>query len=112
MHRNPKPNGELRREDDISSELSWEEVSLPPSVSEADLDGIIFAQLKPRAQKVALVVGKATVRCQELGLPISSEMIAARLQALANSDLIEGYGDLRVWRFSEVCLPADPDPLP
>jgi len=37
-------------------------------------------------------------------LPISDEAIAARLQILADSDRIEGFGDLRKWRHSEVRL--------
>jgi hypothetical protein len=37
-------------------------------------------------------------------MPISDEEIAARLQVLADSDRIEGIGDLRKWRHSEVRL--------
>jgi hypothetical protein len=43
-------------------------------------------------------------RCQELALPIGDEEIAARLQVLSDSDRIEGIGDLRKWRYSEVRL--------
>jgi hypothetical protein len=74
------------------------------SVNEADLDGMIFALLKPRWQKTAMVVILVTKRCQELAMPISDEEIAARLQVLADSDRIEGIGDLRKWRHSEVRL--------
>jgi hypothetical protein len=88
----------------IISELRWDQVRLPPSVTEADLDGIIFSFLKPRWQKTAMVVGDVTVRCKELALPISDEAIAARLQILSDSDRIEGIGDLRKWRHSEVRL--------
>ena len=35
---------------------------------------------------------------------LSDEEIAARLQVLADSDRIEGIGDLRKWRHSEVRL--------
>jgi hypothetical protein len=86
----------------ISSTLRWEDVTLPPSVSEADIDRIIFAELLPLSRKVAF--GKATSRCAELGLPVSDEMIGARLVALAEAGHIEGLGDLRRWRFSEVQL--------
>jgi Protein of unknown function len=88
----------------ISSSLTWDQVSLPPSVTEADLDGIIFSVLKPQWQKTAMTVVRAMKRCEERGLPIGDEAIAARLQALADSDRIEGIGDLRYWRHSEVRL--------
>ena len=88
----------------ISSSLTWDQISLPPSVTEADLDDIIFSVLKPQWQKTAKVVGSAMERCQEGALPIGDEAIAARLQVLAGSDRIEGAGDLRYWRHSEVRL--------
>jgi hypothetical protein len=88
----------------VNSELRWDQVHLPPSISEKDVDEIIFSVLKPSWQKVALVVGLAQRRCGEVGLTIANEAIAARLQALAESGLIEGFGDLRQWRFSEVRL--------
>jgi hypothetical protein len=88
----------------ISSSLTWDQVRLPPSVTEADLDGIIFSLLKPRWQKTATVVILAMQRCRERALPIGDEEIAARLQVLSDSDRIEGIGDLRKWRHSEVRL--------
>ena len=88
----------------VSSEVTWDQVRLPPSVTEADLDGIIFSLLKPRWQKTAMVVIKAVLHCQGRALPIADEEIAARLQVLSDSDRIEGIGDLRKWRHSEVRL--------
>jgi hypothetical protein len=88
----------------ISSSLTWDQVRLPPSLTEADFDGIIFSLLKPHWQKTAMVVVLAMKRCQELALPIGGEEIAARLQVLSDSDRIEGIGDLRKWRHSEVRL--------
>jgi hypothetical protein len=88
----------------VSSEVTWDQVRLPPSVTEADLDGIIFSLLQPHWQKTAMVVIRAMQRCQERALPIGDEEIAARLQALASSDRIEGIGDLCYWRHSEVRL--------
>jgi len=88
----------------ISSSLTWDQVRLPPSVTEADLDGIIFSLLKPLWQKTAKVAVMVAGRCQELALPIGYEEIAARLQVLSDSDRIEGIGDLRKWRHSEVRL--------
>ena len=43
----------------ISSELRWDQVRLPPSVTESDLDGIIFSVLKPGWLKTAMVVMRA-----------------------------------------------------
>src|SRR6266702_7461619 len=88
----------------ICSELRWDQVCLPPSVTESDLDGIIFPILRPLWQKTAAVVIKVTMRCKELGVPIGDEAIAARLQVLADSDRIEGIGDPRMWFHSEVRL--------
>jgi hypothetical protein len=88
----------------ISSTLRWEEVSLPASVSEADLDQIIFAVMTSRLQKTAVVLHRALERCKELGLPINADILGARLGALAETDRIEGAGDLRKWRYSEVRL--------
>lgn len=88
----------------ISSSLTWDRVRLPPTVTEADLDGVIFSSLKPRWQKTAMVVILAMRRCQERALPIGEEEIAARLQVLSDADRIEGIGDLRYWRHSEVRL--------
>jgi hypothetical protein len=88
----------------ISSSLTWDQVRLPPPVTEAALDGILFSLLKPRWQKTAMVVVLTMQRCQERALPIGDEEIAARLQVLSDSDRIEGIGDLRYWRHSEVRL--------
>jgi len=88
----------------ISSTLRWEEVSLPASISEADLDQIIFAAMTSRLRKTAMVIGNALKRCEELGLPINDEILGARLRALAEADRIDSAGDLRKWRHSEVRL--------
>ena len=87
----------------VSSELTWSEVRLPPSVTEHQLDELIFSLLTPRWQKTAMLLARAE-RCEKLGLPISDEMIAARLRMLSESGRIEGVGDLRMWRHSEVRL--------
>jgi hypothetical protein len=87
-----------------SSTLRWEEVSLPEAISEADLDQIILSVMTSRSQKAAMVVGKAVERCREFDLPINAEILGARIGALAEADRIEGAGDLRYWRHSEVRL--------
>lgn len=92
----------------ISSELRWQDVTLPAPVSEAELDQIIFSVLTSRLQKTAMVIGKAIQRCKERALPIDAEILdeilGARIEALAEVDRIEGAGDLRMWRHSEIKL--------
>ena len=88
----------------ISSELRWDQVHLPSTMTESDLDGIIFPMLRPMWQKTAKIVIQAVMRCNELDMPIRDEVIAARLQVLSDSDRIEGIGDLRMWFHSEVRL--------
>jgi hypothetical protein len=88
----------------ISTTLRWEEVVLPNSVSEADLDQIIFAGMTSQLRKTALIISKALARCEALGLPIDADMLGARLAALAAADQIDSAGDLRKWRRSEVRL--------
>ena len=86
----------------ISSELRWQDVTLPRSTSEADLDAIIFSMLTLRLQKTAMVVGNAVAFCKQRGLPIDAEIIGARIRALAEAGRIESAGDLSYWRHSEV----------
>lgn len=89
---------------EICSELTWRDVNLPSSVTEGQLDEIILSLLKSRWQKTTVLLTNAGKRCEELGLPISYEVIAARLRTLSDSDRIEGVGDLRIWGRSEVRL--------
>jgi hypothetical protein len=88
----------------INSELQWDDVSLPPSVTERDLDEMIFSVLQPRWQKVAMILCYAQDRCEKQAWPIELDVVAARIQALADDDRIDHQGDLRYWRFSEVRL--------
>jgi len=104
QHPDLEPPIEGKEEPSISSELRWDQVRLPTSISEADIDAIIFSVMKPHWRKVAMVVGTALGRCRELGLQISDEALAARIQVLAETGRIEDVGDLRKWRFSEVRL--------
>src|SRR4051812_16156425 len=91
-------------EPSIDSVLRWEDVVLPKSVSEADLDQLIFSALEPNWRKTARVIGNLVIRCKALAWPIDAEMLAARLKALAEAGSIESAGDLRAWRHSEVRL--------
>ncbi|UWU68992.1 DUF3658 domain-containing protein [Bradyrhizobium sp. NC92] len=85
-------------------ELTWDEVQLPASVTEKQLDEIIFSVMEPTWRKTAMMVSYVLDRCKELGLPIEGEVIAARLKVLSDSGRIEGIGDLRSWFHSEVRL--------
>lgn len=97
----PKPD----REPYIyTCELTWDEVRLPPSVTEQQFDEIILSVMKPTWRKTAMMVSLVMKRCEELGLPIEDKMIAARLKVLSDSDRIEGIGDLQSWLHSEVRL--------
>jgi hypothetical protein len=100
-HPELKPPQEQPR---ISSTLRWKEVSLPDSISEADIDAAIFEALTAKLQKTAMVVAKAFQRCEGFPVPISTEVLGARIVALAEAGRIEGAGDLRMWRHSEVRL--------
>jgi hypothetical protein len=91
-------------EPSIDSVLRWENVVLPKSVSEADLDQLIFSALEPNWRKTARVIGNLVIRCKALAWPIHAEMLAARVQALAEAGRIDSAGDLRAWRHSEVRL--------
>jgi hypothetical protein len=88
----------------ISSTLRWQDVSLPASVTEADLDRIIFSVMPSRQRKTAAVMTKVLERCEALGLPIDADIVGARLRDLVESDRIVGAGDMRKWRYSEVRL--------
>jgi hypothetical protein len=90
--------------DHLDTELRWEDVTLPPSVSEADLDAVILSKLKPHSLKVARILIDVIRAFEERGLSISSETIGVRIGWLADADRIKGFGDLRQWRFSEVSL--------
>lgn len=63
-------------------ELTWDEVQLPTSMTEKQLDEIIFSVMKPTWRKTAMAVTYVLDRCKELGLPIEGEVIGARLKVL------------------------------
>ena len=93
----------------IDSELCWDDVDLPPSVDEDELQAMIFSLLKPQWQKMLRVLWDACEQCKERSWPIEAEVVAAYIQVLADDDLIDHQGDLRMWGFSEVrLLPSMP----
>ncbi|MET4391146.1 hypothetical protein ABIB73_006933 [Bradyrhizobium sp. F1.4.3] len=92
----------------VNSELAWADVQLPSSVTEQQLDEVIFSLLTARWKKTAAIAVLAEMQFKQAGLPITSEIIAARLKMLSDADRIEGIGDIRMWRHSEVRLKDGP----
>ena len=88
----------------VDSELRWDQVRLPSPLTEAEFDKVIHSTLAPQWRKVAAIVTRVVDKYEHLGPAITREMVAARLRALSETDLIEGIGDLRMWRYSEVRL--------
>lgn len=101
----PKLRPPPRDPPEISSTLRWKDVTLPKSVSAKDIDAAILAVLTPRLQKVGKVITGAAERCKPLRTKDRYDIIGARIVALADAGRIEGAGDLRMWRHSEVRLP-------
>ena len=91
-------------EDHVSSTLRWKDIVLPASVTESDVDKLIFATLKENWRKMALIVGNVFQACKTRSIPLSDEVIAARIQELAEAGRIESQGNLTKWRYSEVRL--------
>ena len=88
----------------MDSDVRWENVVLPASVSEADLDPLILSALAPNLRKTARVISDVVLRCEARAWSIDLEILAARIRALAEAGRIESAGDLRFWRHSEVRL--------
>jgi len=91
-------------EERICSTLRWSDVSLPQSVTVADLDALIFSELAPRWLKVARIVYRAFESLQAQSNYVSPEAIAARVRELAETGQIKSVGNLTMWRHSEVRL--------
>ena len=88
----------------INSARRWKDIVLPESVSETDLDNAIFSALTSRWQKTAMVIGNALKYCKTLAIPVDEEVVGVRIRALAEAGRLEGEGDLRKCRYSEVRL--------
>jgi uncharacterized protein DUF3658 len=97
--------GPIREIPFINTNRRWEETTLPQSISESDLDAIIFSTITTRWRKVAMVVGSAFEKCKARELPIDDEVIGIRIRLLTETGRLENQGDVRYWRFSEVRLP-------
>ena len=91
-------------DDRVCSKLTWKDVVLPLSVSEADLDALIFAETDRCWLKVARIVGNVfqTLETRRIRLPMDT--IAARIAKLVELGRLESQGNLTMWRHSEVRL--------
>ena len=101
---------ELRPPDEppeISSFLKWEDVSLPESVAEGELDALILSVLQQNWRKTAMIIGKALELTKARGWPLDDETLGARIQYLADKGHLDSQGDLAKWRHSEVRLKMD-----
>ena len=97
-----KPPSE--EEPHIDSELTWNQVSLPSSITTMDFDRTVLSELSQHWRKTARIVGRASEHYRKLGIDLDPAIAAARLMAMVDAGLVEGAGDLRMWRFSEVRL--------
>jgi hypothetical protein len=88
----------------VDSKLTWKQIQLRPPLTEAEFDGVIFATLHPQWRKVAAIVTRVVNKYEHTHPAVTCEMVAVRLRALSEADLIQSQGDLRKWRFSEVRL--------
>lgn len=79
------------------------------SSSDAPLDDLILAVVKPNWQKVAMVLGKARRLSESRGLESSYDALAARIAALCMEGRLESQGNVSKWRRGEVRLPAKGD---
>jgi len=86
------------------SELEWHQVQLPPAITVLDFDRVVMSELSSYWRKTARIVSRVSEHYMRLGINVNPAIVAARLMALAASDLIEDIGDLRMWRYSEVRL--------
>jgi hypothetical protein len=104
QHPDLRPPEKGRR--NVDTQRRWKEIVLPESVSENDLDAIIFSAVATQWLKVAMVISRALKKCEERNLPIDDEVIGVRIRFLSETDRLESQGDVRKWRFSEVRLPV------
>jgi hypothetical protein len=89
---------------EMDSELRWDQVRLPSPVTEAEFDHAIRSMMSTRWRKTARIVGSVAEQYRSVGIDLDPAIVAARLKFLSDTDRIEGIGDLRMWRHSEVRL--------
>jgi hypothetical protein len=89
-------------DDRVCSTLTWKDVVLPLSVSEADLDALIFAETDKHWLKVARIVGNVFQMLETRCIRLPMDIIAARIAKLVEVGRLESQGNLTMWRHSEV----------
>jgi len=92
-------------DDRVCSTLTWKDVVLPSSVSEADLDALIFAETDKCWLKVARIVGNVFQAIETRRIRLPMDIIAARIAKLVEVGRLQSQGNLTMWRHSEVRLP-------
>jgi hypothetical protein len=102
QHPDLQPPAKGRR--NVDTQRRWKEIVLPESVSENDLDAIIFSSVATQWRKVAMVISKVLKEFEARNLPIDHEVIGVRIGLLSETGRLESQGDVRKWRFSEVRL--------
>jgi hypothetical protein len=77
-----------------------------PSISQADLDQMIFSFVKTQWRKTALIIAEVLHQGDERQKIIAPQRIANRIISLCDAGALESQGLLSNWRHSEVRLPA------
>ena len=73
----------------INSKLTWDQVSLPPSVTVMDFDRIILSELSHYARKTARIVGRVSEHYRGLGIDLDPAIAAARLMEIGRASCRE-----------------------
>jgi hypothetical protein len=71
------------------------------------LDEIILSQADHRRQKVAMLHILVWKKCKTEGRVVSNERFDERLRYLVDLGVLEAFGDISNWRFSEVLRTSD-----
>lgn len=90
-----------------NSPISLEEKAMADSLSRNDLeviDSCILSHCAPHRLKVARIIIQVEKNLMEHFPGLSHIFYTLRLQSLVQEGYLEGFGDLSVMRFSEVCL--------
>jgi hypothetical protein len=75
-------------------------------LTEAQFDKVIFSTLSKHWRKVAAIVTRVTDKYEHTLPAITYEVVAPRLKALSEADIIEGIGDLRPSALAVLTLKA------
>ena len=70
-------------------------------MSDDAIDALLLSQATSSWQKVAMVIGRALQADRSL----DENKLGERIAALVESGQLEGEGDIRIWRISEIRLP-------